>query len=201
MQFYKNLRDNNHCFQASFKMVLSKYYPKKNFSYEEVDRIVGFDKNPYVWDSRGLMWLAKKGFEILRISEFDYKTFSEKGTDYLKGYWSKEAYDYQTSISDIKSEQKKAKKSLVHIKNINRDATIKDVEKLFKQKYTLIVAINPNILDKKKGYGNHSVVIVDILKNHIIFHDPGLPPEPNRKVTKNLFKKALNEITAIKKIG
>lgn len=198
MRFYKNLKDDLHCFQAALLIVLSIYFPKKRYTYKEIDRVTGFRKGAVTWDSQGLLWLAKKGFEIVRISSFDYKRFAKEGESYLHWFWRSDVYDWQSKQSNFKQEQRKAQKLIPFGSAIKKQATVNDIEKLTNKGYTIVASINPRVLDRKKGYANHSVVIVSISNTKISFHDPGLPPQENRTVTKKQFQKALHEIVAIR---
>ena len=66
---------------------------------------------------------------------------------------------------------------------------LKDIKKFFKAGYILLCTINPYILQNKKGYFSHLVLITDLnTKEKIIkFHDPGLSPQKNKKTPLNLF--------------
>lgn len=200
MQFYKNLSDDLHCFQAAFLMILSKYYPKKTYTYKDADKITGFKKNAPTWDSKGLLWLAKKGFVITRISTFDYKRFAREGEKYLQWFWRPDVYEWQSKNANFRREQELVQKLLPHARFLKREATIKDIDNLFKKDATVIASINPHILDKKKGYANHSVVITNVTKTHIEFNDPGLPPHKERTVTKSQFQRALHDVIGITKV-
>ena len=79
MRFYKNLKDDLHCFQAALKIVLSKYYPGKEYSFKYIDQVTGFKKGEFTQDTKGLLWLAEKGFEIVRVSDFDDNRFIKEG--------------------------------------------------------------------------------------------------------------------------
>lgn len=198
MRFYKNLSDDLHCFQASLKMVLSIYFPSEEFSFKQIDKATGFKKDKGTWDARGFLWLAKKGFRIIRISDFDYKRFADEGEKYLKWFWMPEVYEYQKKYSDFKNAQRAVKGLLDYANFIFRRPLLSDIDKYArKEGSTMMASVNPKVLDHKGGYGNHVVVIESISKKYVVFSDPGLPPEPHRKVTRSLFKKALFELIVI----
>lgn len=199
MRFYKNLKDDLHCFQAALLIVLSVYFPKKKYSYKEIDKISGFKKGAATWDSMALYWLAKKGFDVVRISSFDYKRFAKDGEAYLKWFWRPDVYEWQEKVSDFKKEQKAAKKLLPYVNFKHKNATVEEIEDLWAKHYSIIASVNPRILDNKKGYSSHSVVVTNMDASTITFHDPGLPPQENRKVTHRLFQKALQDIIALRK--
>jgi len=201
MRFYKNLKDDLHCFQAAIKIVLSKHYPNKEFSFSQINRATGFKKNSATWDSRGLLWLTKQGFEIERISDFDYHRFAKQGEKYLKWFWRPDVYEWQSKNANFNKEQEAVKALLPYISHTFRKATIRDIERAYMHGYDIIASVNARMLDRRKGYTNHSVVVVGITKLFITFHDPGLPPEPNRRVSKRRFGKALSEVIALRQIA
>ncbi len=191
--FYKNLKDNSHCFQSCLKMLLKYYFPKKQYSFSYLDKKTSHKKNKWTWNSAPLLFLEKLGFTTINIENFDYKQFAQFGDEYLKMLFTEEIFKEQKKYSDLKKERLLAKK-LIKNKKINlqrRYAQFNELAKLFKKKYLLLVPINAMVLDKKNGYSSHIVLITDINKKQIIFHDPGLPPYKNRIVTTQSFKKAM----------
>ena len=191
--FYKNTKDNTHCFQACLKSILKFYFPQKNYSFSYLDKVTAHKKGKWTWASAGLIFLAKTGLKVINIENFSYKKFAKLGEKYLKDIWPDEIFQTQKKFSNIKKEQIFAKKLLKEkkIQLEERYATLKDIRNLFKKKYILLCNINPYILKNKKGYSSHSVLITDITKNTIRFHDPGLPPFKNRKVSLKKFLKAM----------
>jgi len=190
--FYKNLNDDTHCFQACLKMILKYFFPNRNYSFKYLDKVTYHQKNKWTWNSASLLFLSKIGFSVIIIENFDYKQFSKFGEQYLKLIWTKEVFDIQKKYSDFNQEKKFARKLIKNklIKHYRKWATLKDLENLFKKGYLIMVPINPFVIEKKSGYANHLVLITDIKKEYIIFHDPGLPPLKNKKVPKKLFLKA-----------
>lgn len=200
IKFYKNTKDDLHCFQAALRMVLKYWLPSQSFNYKKLDKISGHLPNKWTWDTRTLEWLAKAGFQVIKISNFDYKSFALRGKKYLKDFWRKDIYETQEEMSDLDREHSIIKKVVYgkNIKFINKTAGLKEIDFYFKNNYTIIASINARVLDNKSGYTNHSVVIVKVNKHHIFFHDPGIPPHENRKISRKKFKQSLGEIIAIK---
>lgn len=191
--FYSNLKDDTHCFQACLKMVLKFFFPNRKYSFKYLDKVTFHKKNKWTWNNASLLFLSKIGFSVINIENFDYKQFFKFGEKYLKMIWTKEVFDVQKKYSDFNQEKKLAGKLIKDksIKHYRRWATFKDLENLFKKQYLLMVPINPFILEKKSGYASHLILITDIKKKYIIFHDPGLPPLINKKVSKKIFLKAM----------
>ncbi len=191
--FFANLKDDNHCLQACFKMILKHYFPEKNYSFKKLDKLSKHVNGKLTWQGAFLISLYKMGFEVINIENLDYKKFAKNGNRYLKTIWSEEVFNTQNKFSDLKKEQKNAQKITQEngIKLINKEVSIKDVEKYFNDGFIVVVSINPCVLVNKKCYWSHVVLITDINDKIITFHDPGLPPVENKKVSKRLFEKAM----------
>ncbi len=102
-------------------------------------------------------------------------------------------YRAQRKYSDLKAEQKRAGVLINnnYIKLKKRAASINDIRTLFKRGYILMVQVNPFVLDGINKYGSHLVLVTDISERYVIFHDPGLPPHPNRKVPVSKFLESM----------
>jgi len=190
--FYPNSKDDFHCVQSCLKSVLKVYFPNKSFSFSYLDEATAHKRNKLTWDFATLLFLLKKGFDIVYISNFDYKKFSEKGEKYLRHLWRNDVYQFQKEYSNLKQEQNFAVK-LSKEKRINylkRSAKLSDLRIFFQKEYFILVAVNPFVFDGEDEYGSHMVLITNITKNFIYFHDPGLPPKPNRKTSIEKFWKA-----------
>jgi len=190
--------------EDGFEVLLSK----KNFSYKKLDVLSKHVKGKWTWQGAGLLALAKRGFEVINIENLDYKKFAELGDTYLTSIWSQEVFEVQNRFSNLKQEQRVARhlSSNINIKLFCRVATVNDVEKYFAQGFLVLVSVNPCVLDRKNCYYSHIVLITDISRGRVVFHDPGLPPYENRSVSRKVFERAMNppwkedtNIIAIKK--
>lgn len=191
--FYKNLKDDSHCFQACLKMLLKYTFPLENYSYAKLDILTSHKPSQWTWNTAGLLFLKKKGFELVNIENFDYKQFARFGEEYLRMIWTDEIFETQKKFSDFQKERVLAKK-FIHqktIKHIRRPTTFSETEKYFRMGYVTLVTLNPLVLEGKKGYGSHIVILTDIDRQTVTFHDPGLPPYAGRRVSRKLFQKAL----------
>jgi len=190
--FFPNTPDDTHCFQACLKSILKFYFPKKEYSFSYLDRVTAHKKGKWTWDTAGLLFLQKKGFSVTSIADFSYKKFIKNGEKYLKEIWTEEIFYTQKKFSDLKNEQYLAKKlsDSKDIKLIERPATISDIKKLFNNGWIVMPSINPFVINNKKDYANHIIIITNLNDKMITFHDSGLPPLPNRKIPLTKFLKA-----------
>lgn len=191
--FYKNLKDDCHCFQACLKMLLKYTFPDESYSYEKLNKLTSHGRNQWTWNTAGLIFLAKKGFEIVSIENFDHKQFAEFGNEYLRMIWSNEIFEEQKKHSNFKKEREWSRLFVKNktIKHLRRPTTFSEIEKFFQKGYIVLVTITPFRSGKKMEYGRHIVVITDINKKTVTFHDPGLPPYENRVISRKDFQEAL----------
>jgi hypothetical protein len=176
-------------------MILKYYFPKKNYSFKKLDKLSKHVKGKWTWQGASLLVLSKMGFDVVNIENLDYKRLAKDGDKYLKNIWSEEVFNIQNQFSDLKQEQKIAQRMLKdkRFKLINREASFRDIEKYFNEGYMVVVSVNPCVFERKKCYSSHLVLVTDIDSRIITFHDPGLPPVKNKKVSRKLFEKAMTK--------
>jgi hypothetical protein len=187
--FFANTPDDTHCFQASLKIVLKYFFPDKDFTFEELDKMTDKPLNKWTWPSAGLVALKKMGLEVKFYAKMDYNKFAERGVDYFYEIYPNDA-DEMIKNSDIESEIENAKEMIKHNIFSNEKVGLGDVERWFDQNYLIVLLINSNVLRNKKGISGHFVVLIGLDKNNVVIHDPGLPPMKNRAISKDLFLKA-----------
>ncbi len=188
--FYPNRKDNLHCSQAVTKMILKYFQPNKNYSWKEIDKLTGFKKGLWTWPMQIQTNMAKVGFEIHNKDFFDYKKLARMGGKYMIQRYGKEVGEAQIKNSDIPAETKKIKKYLENVDTENAIPTLSDVKKFLQKGFLVSCNINPRVLSKKRGYVGHLVLVYKVDDKYVHLHDPGLPPLPRRKATKQLFNKA-----------
>lgn len=193
--FYQNSKDNLHCFQMSLKMALSILTPSTRYSYMTLDRITGHKRQTLTWDIKTLLWLAHNGFHVKKVSTFNYRAFATLGTRYLKDFWRPDVYEVQKSLSNLYQEQQRAKK-LIKTKSIElvtKHPTLATLEKHLASGWLAIIHIDVSRFDRTKNYSPHSVIVTEISPTAGFFHDPGFPPEENRRVGREKFAKVLSD--------
>ncbi len=188
--FYSNTKDNTHCYQACLKMILKHIFPKKNFTFKKLDKLTNKPKGKWSWYPAGLVSLHKMKLIVKLYSMFDYKKFSQKGEDYIYSLFSKENAEIVIKKSDIPSAVKDTKKMLKRRIFQRKRIHFRKVEEFFKKGYDIMLWVNSRLLNRANGFTGHFVVLTGFDKNNIYVHDPGLPPRPNRKVSKKHFLKA-----------
>ncbi|UCG95462.1 MAG: hypothetical protein JSV92_00195 [archaeon] len=186
--FFPN-SDKNHCLQACVKMILKHYYPEKDFSFEQIDKLFGY-RGKVFWSSpiQAAVVLDGLGLEAKSFAREDFETYLKDGSEYIKKKYSDwenilKNMDMELELSFIK---KALNKGLVE----NMELKFEGMESFFRKGAIVSPAINVNVLKNKEGYAGHAVLITDIGDDFVELHDPGLPPIPNRKVDKEKFIRA-----------
>jgi len=193
ISFFSNTKDDLHCVQAVLKSVLKYYFPKENYSFKQLDEITAHKKGRWTWRNAMLLYLSNRGLEVIEMVDFDSKKFAKEGRAFLKRVWPKEVFEIQDQYSDFDQEQMLTKELLKEkrVKLEIRVPLLSDMRKLFKKDYLLMTSINPCVINHQDGYRSHFVLITDIGKDYVTYHDPGIPPMPHRKIPLKLFLKAM----------
>ena len=188
---YFKQSDNTQCFQACLKMVLKYFFPEKDFTFEELDKISHKLKDKWTWFCAALPEIKKMNLKIKQYSTFDYNIFVKKGVDYIRETYDEEAAETIIEMSDIDYEIENTKKYLKEQIFEFKESSFEDVEKWFKENYVIILLINAKIINNLPGYGGHFVVLTGFDKDNVFVHDPSIKHgSPNRKAEKDLFVKA-----------
>ena len=188
--FYSNTSDNTHCYQASIKSVLKYFFPEKTFSFEELDKLSEKKEGLWTWGQRATINMIKMGFDVVDIDLWDIDEFVKTGRSYLLKKFGKEVAEIQAKNSDLEAARKNYKEFGDYNVHKNRIAEIEDIKALLKKGYLVCCNVNSRALNNVKGYSGHFVVILGYDENNLFLHDPGLPPQKDRKVSLPQFIKA-----------
>jgi len=181
--FVANTPDDLHCMQAAYMMIAKYFQPDFAMDMNEWSKFTGFEKDKGTWASAGLLWFKEHGYQIRHLSLFDYETFVKSPEAYLIELTGKAVGAWQIAHTNIPVEVNRIKKLLQAEIVERRQPTIVDIKKFLDDGYLVRVLVNANKLNGKEGYFGHAIPIIGYDDKNIVFHDPGLPPTPNRSVT------------------
>jgi len=194
-----------HCVETSLKMILGYFEPKKEYSIKELETITGKQPEKGSWSFQWSLWFSDHGYKIKHYTTFDFEAFRAEGIDYIRREYGDEVADWQAQNSDVELARTQAKDFVSKVEIVPKKPTIDDIRNEHKDSSVVKPMVNSRVLNDQAGYEGHSVVILDVDDKNIWFHDPGLPAQENRKVTHELFQKAMDsfggEMDVIKKIG
>jgi len=190
--FHGNTPENTHCFQACIKMILDYFEPYNNITIYDLEESTHKLPGMATWNMAGLLWLQDRGYEVKNIELFDYTRFANEGYKYLIEIWGQTVADHARDKTDIPSEQKIALQFANSKISERRIPTWHDLEDFLKQGYLVIAQVNSRYLNRKEGYNGHFVLIYDLDKYNVHFHDPGgtTTHHPNRQEPRDHFYRA-----------
>ena len=187
--FYPNTPDGMHCVQAAFGSML-EYFLHHSFSYDELDRLTHRVGSGGTWWFPALTEFHQLGLDTLMISTFDYDKFYREGEPYLRRVYPQEVVNWYIDKSNLLAVKSFIPDYLQSSHLETRAASMDDIDRLLTAGWLVGVDLNSRTLNGREGFSSHMVTIFDSSKQSLTLHDPGLPPHPNRKVSKDTFLEA-----------
>lgn len=188
--FYPNNDDNMHCSVAVYRMLFD-YFLHRKVSWEEMDKMAGFVGHKAPWTVTIWERMSNQGFDIRMIEKFDYHRYMEGGDTYLHEYFSDEEYEWQIEHTNLLDIKPYIPSFLQQVQAESRRPTIENIDTMLDDGRLVFLTLNSRVLNNKKGYVSHAVLIIDQEGDDYIFHDPGLPPEPYRRLAKSKIWQAM----------
>jgi hypothetical protein len=188
--FYPNTADDTHCYQAALRMVLKHFKPEEEYTWEELEKLTAKVEGLWTWPTQGLINLYSMGFEVIDVDDFNIEQFIEQGGEYLIKKYGKEVGELQINHSDIAQEQRIFSEYLELKIHQERLPTLEEIKRYLDEDFLVGCNVNAYMLENEEGYAGHFVVLYDYDKEGFLLHDPGLPPQPERKISFEQFCKA-----------
>lgn len=188
VKFFPNSKSGLYCGQACMQMILNYYYPEKSFSKKKLNEFLKIrSKKMYSFPEMQVAVLSKLGVDSKYYTTADDDRYYKKGKEYLLNIYPKNVAEKIWKMSNFKLAKPFFKKVQKERRYIHKELSFKEIENFFKKKYLISPVINLKTFENKKGYAGHSILITDIDKEFITFHDPGLPPVKNSKIKRRDF--------------
>ncbi|OGL26368.1 hypothetical protein A3E49_02025 [Candidatus Saccharibacteria bacterium RIFCSPHIGHO2_12_FULL_49_19] len=188
--FISNTKDNLHCMQSAWMMVVKYFKPQFEMDWDKFSRVTGFEEDKGTWAMAGLLWLKKQGFNVIHLASFDYEVFAQTGGAYLLKRAGKDIGQWMIEHSNMPLEQKRARRLAKSGIWKKQAVQISDIKKNLDDGFLVVCTINIRKLDELQGYFGHVVVVKGYDDKKLFLHDPGLPGRPDRKVTYKDFETA-----------
>jgi hypothetical protein len=201
--FYPNHEDNMSCMLAVYASMVD-YFLHKKLSRQELIGITGYRSGIAAWSVTALINLAKMGLDIKMIEPFDYERYLREGRNYLKEYYKPEELEWTENHSNILEMGKDIPVFLESISYQKRRPRLGDFDEMLAGGRLVFVTVNSRALNYNPGYVSHAILVIRKEGDDYIVHDPGLPPHPNRRVSKELLWQAMggdkttSEVTGFK---
>lgn len=179
--------DGSHCFQAILRSVLHRFFPARNYTWEELDQLTGKRPGCWTWPTTALLRLREMGLEVVTLEAFDYRSFADRGEEYLAEYLGPAVAQAQAAHSDLTYEREMAGRFMEQGVPEMRVPDFGDLEELLRQGYLVVCNVNVAVLKGGRGYAGHFVLVYALDERTVWFHDPGPPPAPGRTVGREQF--------------
>lgn len=174
--------DNTHCYQAALKMVLQRFRPQHEHSWELLERVTGKIDGFGTWPFAGLTWLHEQGLRVTNIELMDNRRFAAEGRAYLAELTGAEFVASVDPGLDLSRVQQEAAVFVDKVRCETRIPTLDDVRRAVAAGCLVICNVNSRVLNGRDGYSGHFVVVKGFDDQGFIINDPGPPGEANRRV-------------------
>ena len=187
-----NADDNMSCLHACAQMIMKTKQGAPVHSFDEIDKILRREKGQYSWWYGICADLVKHGFDVCSIGAFSTQRFVDEGEDYLFEFMGEHAARIEIANATISNVREDAREFLAnkHAQTLSFALTLDDIRHYIRDGWYVVPSVNARVLNDRLGYNAHFVFIYGFDAQHVIFHDPGLPPIAARKVPWELFDKA-----------
>lgn len=182
----------NHCQEASLQSILSYFKPDSSYGFEQMCEITGRNSDKAVWAFGYSLWLTDNGFEVQRITTVDYKAFARQGIDYIRDTYGDEIADWQEQNTNFEKALQLADQYIDKVDIVTKSPQISDIESAMVDGWLAKVMIDSGVVEETGQYLGHSVVVTGVESDSVIYHENGMPPIPDRKVTQELFQVAID---------
>ncbi len=188
--FYPNHQDEMHCEMSAYASILD-YFLHKKLSWPELEKLVGYKESRAAWTIEPLPKMAKMGLDIYMIEPFDYTRYLDEGDSYLHTLYTTEQinwYKKNSNIAEMKKHIPKFQKTINHKCEV---ASLKDIDDMLAEGRLIFVTVNSHILNGRKGFVEHAILILDKKLDKYIAHDPGPPATPFREIASSKLLEAM----------
>jgi len=200
--FVANTTDDTHCLQAAYMSVAKYFDPDFTISMEEWSSITGYEEGLGTWANAGLVWFKENGYDVKHYELFDFEEFIRRPKEYMIEVHGEEAGNWGFEHTNIPAEIERMKSLIDSGITEKRRPSVEDIKRFIDDGYLVRVTVNCGTLDGTDEYVGHAIVVTGYNDRYIQFHDPGLPPVPNRQATTEEFEAAWSdqerELDAIK---
>ena len=187
--FYPNSKNGMNCMQACMQMILKYYFPEKDYSLEKLNELTGVG-NRKIWSNirQAAVVLDDLGLKVESYSTGDIELFLKNPKEYAREHYN----DWESILKkiDLDLNVEFTKECLKRGLFEHKKTSFEEIGSFFDEGRLIMCALNMNIFENKEWYRGHFVLITDIREDKIQFHDPGLPPVPNRIEEKDKFIEA-----------
>lgn len=191
--FVANTDDDTHCLQAAYMSIAKYFDPNFSVSMDEWAQLTGYEEGLGTWANAGLVWFAQHGYEVKHYEVFDFDAFMKSPKQYMIALHGEMAGTWGYEHTNVPAETERMQQLLSLGLVEQREPTIADITSFLDNGWLVRVVINAHRLAGEEEYVGHAITITSYSDTHVTFHDPGLPPMPNRTVPWEEFEAAWSD--------
>ena len=174
------------CVPCTFGMGLAYFSPKLKFTMKELENFCGFKEGHGTWKAEAILGMARLGYEVYWIEQFDFNSFSNNPEAYLRSILSDEVYKEQASNTDLQLEAKRMKKYINSGLPLEyRQGTNDDIKDFLDDGWLVHLEVNARTLAGRSGYDGHSILVTGYNDDEVIIQNPDSDNgnQPNQHVS------------------
>ena len=178
--FFRNMKDETHCLQTCMMMVLKYHFPKKEFTFGQIDRAMMVNgKKAYITFSQAVVVLDRLGLECTYITRAKggYEHFLKIGISKYYRQIEKQSPDVIEDV-DLRFSKTAWDMGLIEEKRIS----LISLREMLDKDCLVIAMVDHNGQKEGMPYDGHTVLIKSIGKESIILNDPGPSAIEDRKL-------------------
>jgi hypothetical protein len=186
----------NACALACYTMIAQYLLPDSHITFEQLGKIGNWRKGYVIWEFPIWNWLLDKGVFIIDYDPADAEAWARDGTEGLKhsippdefAWYEKNTYDLGEVTDDLRKTLKHP-----HFKYVQHQPSWDDVVAEHAKPGICDIVLNSQVLNHEQGVAAHRVVLLDITKTEVVFHDPNFNGSGSqRRESVSHFKQALD---------
>jgi hypothetical protein len=184
---------DDRCVVSVIGMVLAHFMPERKFTMRELEKLVGYEKGRGTWKALSMLNIAKLGFRVHWIEDFDHERFIANPRAYLREILNDGAYAYQIANTDLQLEADRMRQYIESgLPLERRKATTEDIQHFLDDGWLVHLEVNAHTLAGKPGYEGHSILVVAYDDQGVTIHNPdgANGNKPHQHVSWELLNKA-----------
>lgn len=165
----------NACALACYTMAAQYLLPGASITFEKLAKIADWRKGYVVWGFPVWKWLMDSGVYLTDYDTIDYEAWALEGAAGLKrSVPEKEFTFYKENTYDLETEARRVNLMYrhPHFTYIRRAPSWRDIEAEHSKPGICDLTLNLRALNREAGFTVHRVVLLDITKDEVVFHDP-----------------------------
>lgn len=188
--FYANHEDNQHCMLAAYRSIFDHFLHKK-MTWPQLEAFTGFKPDRTAWTLKSLVRFSSMGFDIRMIEPFDYKRYQTVGERYLYELFPSEKADWFRDNTNLEDMRTHIPDFLRTIDYEYRRPALADIDDMLADDRLVFVTVNGRQLNGQDGFVSHILLVIDADGDDYVAHDPGLPPQPDRRIPRQQLWQAM----------